>query len=308
MPLGAQVLRGRCPLGRSGAGPNIVDRGHPGLAVAQPDWIALYLQEDLDDEGDITSDAIFGPDEQGGADVVARAPACVAGLQAAKDVFDRLGCAAEAHMNEGSWVDAGAVVMAVDGPVRGILAAERTALNIIGRMSGIASETRRIVERLGAACSAAVLAGTRKTTPGFRAFEKEAIRIGGGAPHRAGLYDEAMIKDNHREAAGSVRAAVEAVRQAWPDKVLTTEVESLEDALAAAAAGTHWILIDNQDPAVGKGWAEQVWDAHPDVKVEASGGITPDNVADFAWADRISLGALTHQARSIDFGLDWRTS
>ena len=267
------------------------------------DWIAAYIEEDLPD-GDVTSEAIFGRDDEGTARMVAREPLFTAGLEVAREVFKRFDVQARAE-RDGVWVDAGAVLMTVEGNARGILAAERLALNIVGRMSGIASQTRLLMERLGDACSAAVVAGSRKTTPGFRAFEKQAIRIGGGDPHRMDLSDEAMIKDNHREAAGDVRSAVASVKEAHPDKVLTTEVESLEDALAAAAAGTDWILIDNQDPEAGRAWAQQVWDAHPDVKIEASGGIGPDDVTRYDWADRISLGWLTHHAVSKDVGLDW---
>ncbi len=172
-------------------------------------------------------------------------------------------------------------------------------------MSGIASLTRTLQEQLATACSTAQVAGTRKTTPGFRFFEKEAIRIGGGDPHRLDLHESAMVKDNHREAAGSAAEAVRRVKAAWPGKVVSCEVESLDDAVAAAAAGADWILIDNQQPLVGKAWADQIWKQHPDVKVEASGGIRPDNVVDFGWADRISLGALTQKAPAKDVSLEW---
>lgn len=268
------------------------------------DWLAAYLDEDLP-EGDITSEAIFSESDQGRANLVMRQAGFVAGLDAAAEVFSRLGVTAQ-HDGDGRWVDAGEVVMRLSGPTRGLLAGERLALNMVGRMSGIATQTRKLVEVLGEACSGAVVAGTRKTTPGFRHFEKEAIRIAGGATHRYHLGDEAMIKDNHREAAGSVAAAVAAVKNAHPNKVLTTEVESLDDALAAAEAGTDWILIDNQTPTVGRQWAEAVWARFPGVKVEASGGIQGDNIADYGWADRISLGALTHQAQSIDVSLEWQ--
>ncbi len=268
------------------------------------DWLQAYLDEDRADR-DITSQAIFEAGSVGQARIVARSRGVLAGSQVAAEVFSRCDCQIELHMNDGSLIDAGACVMTVKGPVRGLLAGERLALNILGRMSGIATQTRQLVEALATECSGAVVAGSRKTTPGFRIFEKQAIVVGGGVPHRMDLEEEAMIKDNHREAAGDVASAVQRVKTAFPDKILTTEVETLDDAMAAAAAGSEWIMIDNQSPDVGRAWAEAVWADHPEVKIEASGGITPANVTDYGWADRISLGWLTHQARSLDFGMDW---
>jgi nicotinate-nucleotide pyrophosphorylase (carboxylating) len=193
----------------------------------------------------------------------------------------------------------------VQGPTRAILAGERLALNLVARMSGIASQTRLLMEELGRQCSAAAVAGTRKTTPGFRAFEKEAIALGGGDPHRLGLFDAVLLKDNHLTAAGSVAKAVQAAKAANPGMPIECEVESLEDALAAAGAGAGWILIDNQGPETGKAWAERLWQDHPGTKVEASGGITPANLAAYGWADRISLGWLTQKSHARDFALDW---
>ncbi len=267
------------------------------------DWIALYLEEDLG-TGDITSEPLFG-DQRGAALMVARQNAVVAGLRHAVEVFGRLGAQAQPLVKDGDRVAASAAVLRVEGPAKAILAGERLALNIVGRMSGIATQTRDLAERLARQCSGCMVAGTRKTTPGFRAFEKEAITIGGGDPHRFGLYDAMMVKDNHRAVAGDVAAATARLRAAHPDKLLEVEVESLEDAMAAAGAGAHWLLIDNQAPATGREWAEAVWAQHPNIKIEASGGITPDNISDYGWADRVSLGALTHHAVSIDFGLDW---
>lgn len=268
------------------------------------DWIALYLEEDLGD-GDITSEPLFAPDVQGAASMVMRQAGVIAGLRHAIDIFGRLGAVAEALAEDGARVEAGCQVLRVTGPARGILAGERTALNMVARMSGIATMTRGLAERLAKECCAAVVTGTRKTTPGFRAFEKEAIQLGGGDPHRFGLFDAMMVKDNHRAIAGDTAAATRTLRAAHPDKLLEVEVESLEDALSAAAAGADWLLIDNQDPATGQAWADAVWKDHPEVKIEASGGITPDTIAAHGWADRISLGALTHQATSLDIGLDW---
>lgn len=276
--------------------------------MAQPDWIGLYLQEDLGDGGDITSDPVFSKGHRGAASLVARERCFLAGVGRASEVFQRLGCTTTVNMNDGSWIEPGAVVLEVEGPTRGILAAERTALNLIGRMSGVATTVRPLVERLGKECSGTTVAATRKTTPGMRVFEKEAVRIAGGDPHRQGLWDAAMIKDNHIAAAGDITAAVQAIRDAHPDMGITVEVESLEAAKEAAAAGADWLLIDNQDPDTGHEWAMAVWDERPEVKMEASGGITPDTMTAYGWADRISMGAITTKATGIDFGLDWKES
>ena len=269
-----------------------------------PDWIGLYLQEDLG-AGDVTSDPLFPPSHKGAARMVARERALMAGGRHAVEVFRRLGASATPLAKDGAWAEAGQAVLLVEGPTRAILAGERLALNLVARMAGIASQTRLLMEELGRACSAAAVAGTRKTTPGFRAFEKEAIAIGGGDPHRLGLFDAVLLKDNHLAAAGSVEKAVQAAKAANPGKPLECEVESLEDALAAAQAGATWILIDNQGPQTGKAWADALWKDHPGVKVEASGGITPADLVAYGWADRISLGWLTQRSHAKDFALDW---
>lgn len=273
--------------------------------MAELDWIGLYLQEDLGALGDITSDPVFAPDVQGAVRLVARERCFVAGIGRAAEVFERFDCPTKPHMNDGSWVEAGATILTISGPTRGLLAAERVALNLLGRMSGIATNTRRLVEALAKECATATVAATRKTTPGFRQFEKEAVALAGGEPHRAGLWDAAMIKDNHREAAGNLAGAMAAIRSAHPEASLTVEVETREDALLATNEGADWILIDNQPPAVGHAWAKDCWHVRPELKIEASGGITAANVADYGWANRISMGALTTNVRSMDFSLEW---
>lgn len=274
----------------------------PGRAT--PDWIGLYLQEDLG-AGDVTSEPLFLPSHQGAAVMVARERALVAGTTHAVEVFRRLGVSCTALVEEGRWAEPGQAVLRAFGPTRGILAGERLALNLVARMSGIASQTRQLMEQLARDCSAAVVAGTRKTTPGFRAFEKEAIAVGGGDPHRFGLDDAVLLKDNHLAAAGSVDAAVRRAKAANPGLPVECEVESLADARVAAAAGADWILIDNQSPEAGKAWAEALWQDHPGLKLEASGGITPETLSAYGWADRISLGWLTQRTPAKDFGLDW---
>ena len=276
----------------------------PPPAPAGPDWIGLYLQEDIG-RGDITSEPLFAASHQGAARLAARERLLVAGVAHAASVFTRLGARPTVLVDDGQWADAGAALLRVAGPTRAILAGERLALNLVARMSGIATQTRLLMEELARACSGASVAGTRKTTPGFRAFEKEAIRIGGGDPHRVGLFDAVLLKDNHLAAAGSVGEAVRRAKAANAGRPVECEVESLEDARAAARAGADWLLIDNQPPATGRAWAEALWKEFPALKVEASGGITPSTVADYGWADRISLGWLTQKVPAKDFALDW---
>jgi nicotinate-nucleotide pyrophosphorylase (carboxylating) len=270
------------------------------------DWVGVYLQEDLGHAGDVTSKALFPASAKGKARIVAKERLFLAGSSRAVEVFARLGAACPSVVPDGRWLDAGAEVMQVEGPARSILAGERLSLNILSRMSGVATVTRELVESLAKSRCDVVVAGTRKTTPGFRVFEKEAIAIAGGDPHRMGLYDMAMLKDNHLAAAGgNVAEAVRSVKSANPGKLVCCEVEAKADALAAAKAGADWLLIDNQSPGTGKQWAEAVWAAFPAVKIEASGGITPTTVADYAWADRVSLGWLTQKAVGKDFSQEW---
>jgi nicotinate-nucleotide pyrophosphorylase (carboxylating) len=266
------------------------------------DWLQLYLDEDLG-EGDVTSSSLFTT-QPGSARLVARERCFVAGANHAAAAFSKRGATAEILADD-SWVEAGEPILSVTGPALAILEAERVALNLLSRMSGIATKTRELVELLANDFSGCRVAGTRKTTPGFRFFEKEAIARAGGDPHRYDLSSEGMIKDNHREAAGGLAEAIQAFKSAWPDKILTVEVETPGDALLAASEGAEWIMIDNQSPEIGKEWADAVWAQYPAVKIEASGGINPANLVEYGWADRVSLGALTHQAQSIDLGLDW---
>ena len=272
--------------------------------MGAPDWIGLYLEEDIG-AGDVTSEALFDAKAPGRASVVARERAVLAGGAHLAEVFRRRGAKATLLARDGAWVDAGSVVATVEGPARAILSGERVALNLVSRMSGIATQVRVLAEDLTRACAPALVAGTRKTTPGFRAFEKEAIRVGGGDPHRMGLYDEAMVKDNHIAAAGSVGEAVRKVKAANPGKVVSCEAESLAAAQEAARAGADWVLIDNQAPETGHAWAKALWDEFPQLRIEASGGITPQTLLSYGWADRVSLGWLTQKAPAKDFGLDW---
>ncbi|MEA3143608.1 MAG: hypothetical protein QOG31_932 [Thermoplasmata archaeon] len=269
------------------------------------DWLGLYLEEDVG-AGDVTANALFPPGQRGRARIVARERLFLAGAPHAAELFRRLGATATPSGADGRWVEPGATVLEAEGPVRALLSGERVALNLLSRMAGIASLTREMADALAKAGCRATVAATRKTTPGFRAFEKEAVRLGGGDPHRLGLWDAAMVKDNHIAACGGDAAgAVRKVLAANPGLTVTCEVESLSDALAAARAGAHWLLIDNQAPATGKAWAEAVWTEKPGAKVEASGGIRPDNILQYGWANRVSLGWLTQKAPGKDLAMEW---
>jgi nicotinate-nucleotide pyrophosphorylase (carboxylating) len=283
------------------------------------------LAEDLG-PGDVTSRALIPREARGRAFIVCRAPAVVAGLAAAKEVFRQLRPRASFKLltADGRRVRRGQNVAEIVGPVRTLLAGERTALNFIQRLSGIATLTRRCVEAV-AAHQVKVL-DTRKTTPGLRALEKYAVRVGGGANHRMGLYDQVLIKDNHlnallAEAAGdrprAVRLAVQRARErVGANRLVEVEAESLQMVEAALDAGADIIMLDNMTPARMREAARRVR-AHRKKFgktrrpiTEASGGVTPDMLARVAatGVDAISLGMLTHSAPAADFAMDIRLS
>lgn len=268
------------------------------------DLIDLYLQEDLGGEGDITSNSIFS-DEEGEAVIIAREDCVLAGLEEAEEVFKRLGARLIRKKRDGEVIKKGEVVAEVKGKVRSILAGERLALNFLCRMSGIASETRKLVEKCKRVNPKIEVAATRKTTPGFRKYEKKAVVIGGGSSHRFGLFDAVLIKDNHIKAIGSVEEAIRRVKEKIKDKVIEVEVEEERDAIKAAQLGVDWIMLDNMPAERGKEIAEKIRKINPKIKIEASGGIDENNILSYAgFADRVSLGYLTHSVRSIDFTLE----
>jgi nicotinate-nucleotide pyrophosphorylase (carboxylating) len=266
---------------------------------------AVYaaLAEDVG-EGDVTTEATVDPDAVGTAELVLREAGVVCGLAAAEAVFRALDpdVTFEPLVEEGAVVDHPAAVALVTGPERAILTGERTALNFLGRLSGIATLTRRYVDAV-AGTGVAIL-DTRKTTPGLRALEKYAVACGGGRNHRFGLDDGVLVKDNHLRAAGSIEAAVESLRAAT-DLPVEVECDTLEQVSAALDAGADAILLDNMTlealrAAVALAGG-RVW-------LEASGGVTFENVRAIAetGVDEISVGALTHSARSLDVSLELR--
>ena len=277
----------------------MVDLPEP-FATHLPPLLALAFAEDLPD---ITSTALFGPEDRLQALLRAKQEGVLCGMPAFAHAFATLDatCEVDPLHGEGDWVQADTVVAHVAGRARTVMAAERTALNLLARLSGIATLTHRYVTALvGTRCR---VLDTRKTTPGWRALEKYAVRCGGGTNHRMGLFDAAMIKDRHLAAAGSLTAAVGRIRERWGDGVaLVVECADLEQLREALACGVRHIMLDNMDlDALRAAVAETAGRA----ALEASGGITLANARAVAetGVDYISIGALTHSAPALDLSL-----
>ncbi|HVM46205.1 MAG TPA: carboxylating nicotinate-nucleotide diphosphorylase [Candidatus Thermoplasmatota archaeon] len=265
--------------------------------------LEAFLREDLG-AGDITTRAL-DDGRRVRARIVAKEDAIVCGMAEASAVFAHLGAKAEHLAQDGARVQAGAEVMRVAGPAAAVLTGERLALNLLMRMSGIATMTRALQDQVAAANPRCRVAATRKTTPGFRRFEKRAVEAGGGDPHRFGLHDAFLVKDNHLLLVPDVAEAVRRCRALDPAKLLQVEADRPEQAFAAAEAGADAVLLDNFGPDEARRLYGELKARFPRLMVEVSGGIHAGNVAAYAHAaDRISMGALTHSARAIDFGLD----
>ncbi|GLI03497.1 carboxylating nicotinate-nucleotide diphosphorylase [Phytohabitans aurantiacus] len=264
------------------------------------------LEEDLGPGGlDVTSIATIPEDQVGTAELVARADGVVAGLPVAAAVFELAdpSTRCEALVPDGAWVARDDVLATVAGPTRALLTAERTALNLLCRMSGVATHTREWADAL--AGSKAQVLDTRKTTPGLRVLEKYAVRAGGGANKRMGLYDVAMIKDNHKLAAGGLTAAYQRVREAFPDVPVQVEVTTVEEAVESVEAGATFLLCDNMTPAALRDVVAAVGDR---AELEATGGLTLEVAAEYAatGVDYLSVGALTHSSPIVDIAMDLR--
>jgi nicotinate-nucleotide pyrophosphorylase (carboxylating) len=265
--------------------------------------VEAALREDLGRAGDQTTDAVVPADAGARAQVVAREAGTVAGLDIACSTFGMLDerVVVEYRVADGAAVEAGTVLAEITGPARAILSAERVALNLLGRLCGIATQTARVVAAVGPDTAVAC---TRKTTPGLRALEKYAVRAGGGSNHRFGLDDAVLIKDNHLAVAGGVAEAIRRARAAVGHLVeVECEVETLDQLREAIEAGADVVLLDNMglddlrmavEISAGR------------VVLEASGGVTPQTAGEIAatGVDVISLGWLTHSVRSLDVALD----
>jgi nicotinate-nucleotide pyrophosphorylase (carboxylating) len=281
------------------------------------------LAEDLRYGPDVTSAATAGPDVRATAAVVAREPGVLAGLPVALAVLDAAGIpalapagspaggagaagaagSAEVLAADGDRIGAGTAVLRIEAPLRELLGAERTLLNFLTHLSGIATTTRAWADALaGTGCA---VRDTRKTIPGLRQLEKYAVRCGGGLNHRMGLGDAALIKDNHVAAAGGVAPAIKAVRAAAPDLPLEVECDDLDQVTEALEAGAGLVLLDNMGLAALRA-AVDLARGYPSVKCEASGGLRLDQARAVAQTgvDFVAVGALTHSSPALDLGLD----
>ncbi|WP_435739085.1 carboxylating nicotinate-nucleotide diphosphorylase [Cellulosimicrobium sp. PMB13] len=300
--------------------PGVPSRVEPGL---DPAWVAETVARALDEDlgaapgRDVTTQATVPPSSTGTAHLVARADGVVAGLvvveEVTRQVAVRLGLppvVVTFSARDGDAVARGRVLAALTGPVQVLLVAERTLLNLASRASGVATATRAWAREL--AGTGAQVLDTRKTTPGLRALEKYAVRAGGGTNKRMGLYDVAMVKDNHVVAAGSVSAAIEAIRRTFPDVLVQVEADTTDQALEALAAGADFLLLDNMPTTVladtvAAVRAREGRDGVPaKVELEATGNLTLDRAREVAGTgvDYLSVGALTHSAPILDLALD----
>ena len=267
--------------------------------------ISTALAEDLGLLGDITTNATVAAETKAEAAIAARKPGVVSGLQLAEAAFRALDphVAFEIVTADGGTISAGSVIARVKGNARAILTAERVALNFMGRMSGVATLTRRYSDAIKG--TNAKIADTRKTTPGLRAFEKYAVRCGGGQNHRTGLFDAVLIKDNHIVAAGGLSKAIEAARSLAGHMVkIEVEVDTLEQLKEVLGHKVDAVLLDNMSPATLINAVKLVAGR---CLTEASGGVNLDTVRAIAetGVDLISVGALTHSAPVLDLGLDF---
>ena len=278
-----------------------------------PQWLEplldLALKEDLG-PGDLTTEAVAPPGARMHGTFVAQASGVLAGGPVLLPLFARLdpGITLKLHREEGSVLSEGDRIAEIAGPAAPILSGERPALNFLQRLSGIATTARRFVEAVGS--RPARILDTRKTTPGWRQLEKYAVRVGGGQNHRFGLYDQVLIKENHLQFLGggpeAVRAAVRQARAAVPSTTrVEVEVETEEEFLAAVKAGADIIMLDDMSRDEMRACAGALVGRSPRPIIEASGGVTLDNVAEIADAgvDWISVGALTHSAPALDISL-----
>jgi len=272
--------------------------------AAVAELVAKTLAEDLDGGVDVTTVATVPEEQRATLDLVARGSGIVAGAVVARVVFDLVAGAAaaiEVTTPDGDPVAPGDRILRVTGPTRGLLLAERTALNLLCHLSGVATATQEWVAAVGD--TGAAVRDTRKTTPGMRRLEKYAVRCGGGQNHRMSLSDAALVKDNHVLAAGGVAAAFAAVRERFPGLAVEVEVDSLDQLTEVLAAGADLVLLDNFTPEQMR---QAVRITAGRARLEASGGLTVTTAAEVAatGVDYIAVGALTHSSPILDIGAD----
>lgn len=277
---------------------------HPPLPAVRA-AVAVALAEDLLPMGDITG-SLIPAGVQARAAFTARQAGIVAGTLAAAEAFEQLGGPTVVWtMDDGDELLPGSVIGTVTGPLRDIVTAERTALNFLCHLSGVATATRRLVDAVRQANPSCRIRDTRKTTPGLRALEKAAVRAGGGVNHRSNLSEAVLVKDNHLGGL-SITEAVVAARRQWPGRHVEVECDGLDQVIEAVAAGADMVMLDNMDPGQAEGAVEVVRDSDRPVPVEVSGRITLETAAAYARAgvDFVSVGAITHSAPVLDIGLD----
>jgi nicotinate-nucleotide pyrophosphorylase (carboxylating) len=278
---------------------------HPPITAVR-DAVARALAEDLTPLGDVTS-ALVDPAARATAELVARAGGTVAGCRCVDETWAQLDPEVRVtwRVDDGDQIEADSVLAVVEGSLASVLTGERTALNFLGHLSGVATLTRRFADAAGATR----VWDTRKTTPGLRSLEKAAVRAGGGANHRGNLSEWVMLKDNHLVGA-DLTAMVARAREVWPARTVHVECDTFEQALEAVDAGAHAILLDNMSPDEVAACVKAVREERPAAPpwIEVSGGITLEKVAAFgrAGADLISSGSITNSAPVLDIGLDLR--
>ena len=273
------------------------------------DEIIKYMLKEDEGFGDITSNALIPEDKIFYAKLISKDDGVLAGIEIIKEMFLEYGISVISSMDDGDKIAKGDVLLELEGNARRILLLERTALNLLMRMSGVATVTDRIASKVNDVNPKIRVAGTRKTAPALQKFDKIAIAIGGGDPHRFALDDMVLIKDNHIAVVGSVKEALDlAKKNVGFSKKIEIEVESTEDAIVACENGADIVMLDNMSPEEAQATLETLEenDLRKNVLIEISGGITEDNILDYAPldVDIISLGSLTHATPSLNFSLD----
>jgi nicotinate-nucleotide pyrophosphorylase (carboxylating) len=266
------------------------------------------IEEDIGFE-DITTNALIAPEVNARAEIISRVEGIVAGIDVAEAIFNEFGLNYSTFKSDGDLINSGDVLMLIEGNARVLLSVERTLLNLMMRMSGIATLTAKMVKKAKEVNKNIIIAGTRKTTPGLQFFEKSAIKFGGGDTHRFRLDDCVMIKDNHRTMVGDIAQAIKIVRKNVSfTKKIEVEVENMEDAIIASKVGADIIMLDNMKPHEIESILKELnnLDLRENVIIEASGGINPDNISQYASTglDVISMGFITHSAPAIDLSLE----
>lgn len=273
------------------------------------DEIIRYMLREDEGFGDITSNALIPEDKVFYAKMISKDDGILAGIEIIKEMFLEYGIEIISSKDDGDRIAKGDILLELEGNARKILLLERTALNLLMRMSGVASKTNRILTKVREVNPKIKVAGTRKTAPALQKFDKLAISIGGGDTHRNALDDMVLIKDNHIAVVGSVKDALLLAKENVSfSKKIEIEVESTEDAIIAAENGADIVMFDNMSPEEAQDTLDALVekDLRKDILVEISGGITEDNILDYAPldVDIISLGSITHQANSLNFSLD----